>query len=125
MFAGLFLIFKGSANFDYTLAIFSIYTSQFITNTVANMVKYIDIKSTIISVQTSRYWVTYAVGIIPGIVLFLQLRGNPEVPRYTAKMSMMWASIIICYFVLGPVMMSDVVKTIIMICAILFGVHAF
>lgn len=57
--------------------------------------------------------------------VFAQLKTKQRVPRYLANLSNCWASIIFCYFIVGPMEMNSVLKLLVLVATIILGYTSF
>ena len=60
-----------------------------------------------------------------GCLVYRCFKDKPQVPRYAARCSIGWASVMIAYFIIGPIPLPNSIKMLITIFIVGFGLHAF
>lgn len=73
---GIFLTFKGSANFKYTLAILCILTGQFLIQLPAQLFNFVSLDNRDTSMQVWHLFQTFILGTIVGIGAFYYLKNK-------------------------------------------------
>lgn len=81
---GVFLNFKGSANFKYTLAILCILTGQFLIQLAAQLINFISLENKDTFIVIFSHIQVYVAGTFLGIIAFFYLKNKELVPRYLA-----------------------------------------
>lgn len=60
-----------------------------------------------------------------GWLFYWCVRNKPNVPRLTARFAIIEASVMITYFIIGPIPLPSTIKLFLLIFITCFGVHAF
>ena len=121
----MYLLFYGSAHLGYALMIIFCLLSIGATAILFQFVGLLDVTNMDTERQVMCHFGAFIIGVLAGYVIYRWVRDKPNVPRLTAQFAIIEASVMITYFIIGPIPLPNTIKLFLTIFITCFGVHAF